>query len=103
MGPIRFIQSALSHPLPAISFSPLSISVAMFAVFRFRRVNYNRLAVNYSYGGVNYRSMGALSATPARGAANVAKGHVCVRPELHKLHHRGERNIDPPPRRYGDK
>jgi hypothetical protein len=81
MGPIRFIQSALSHPLPAISFSPLSISVAMFAVFRFRRVNYNRLAVNYSYGGVNYRGVSALTATPARRAANVAKGHVCVRPE----------------------
>jgi hypothetical protein len=81
MGPIRFIQPALSHPLPAISFSPLSISVAIFAVFRFRRVNYNRLAVNYSYRGVNYRGMGALSATPARRAANVAKGHMCARPE----------------------
>jgi hypothetical protein len=80
MGPVRFIHSALSHPLPPVGPTLLSIRVAIFAVFRFRRVNYSRLAVNYSYGGVNYRGISALQATPARRTANVAMCHVCVRP-----------------------
>jgi hypothetical protein len=80
MGPIRFIQSALSHPLPPIGPTLFSIRVAILAILRFRRVNYNRGAVNYSYSGVNYRCIGALSATPAGRTANVAMCHVCVRP-----------------------